>query len=136
MRDFVVPPKASAHLHWYGHTAKIGVNLMQKHRRELFVQSNACEVVAQLIQLPQCREHAGLQEEVCHPIRSLTLALPNPNPNPNPNLCITPNPNPNPNLYITLTPTLTFTLNLESDVDVNLTGLCGNAHLSPPQRGH
>lgn len=56
------------------HLCNMTVNLKHqadKHRRELFVQSNACEVVAQLIQLPQCREHAGLQEEACAAVHIL-----------------------------------------------------------------
>lgn len=41
------------------------------HRRNLFIQSNACEVVAQLLRLPQYQNHAGLQEEACWALHHL-----------------------------------------------------------------
>ena len=52
------------HLYLHQYTPCIGVNLIQIHRRILFIRANACEVVAQLLRLPQYRQHAALQEEV------------------------------------------------------------------------
>lgn len=41
------------------------------HRRKLYVQSNACEAVAKLLRLPQCRQNAGLLEEACWAVHHL-----------------------------------------------------------------